>query len=311
MNFVEAASGLAGRLFDNRRVEQLRDMYLLARSRMAPLLRAWYGTFDAADLRAHLESRIGKDFEILMVHSSVNHMLPMYTGTPLDLVRMLVDLCGPTRTLAMPAFYFGEAADGGAAATFKKAPRFDMRRTPSQMGLATELFRRMPGVVQSRHPIYRISALGPRAAELTRGHELAATAAGAGTPFEFMKLHDTCIIGIGKPMQVLTQAHHTEAFMGDAFPVPSTPADPIVVTVVDKDQEFLVSLIGRAYQGRFNIWRLRKIMTADSLREWQFHGVPMFSTKAADVSGQLEAAALRGLTLYETDKRFAELSAAD
>jgi len=110
-------------------------------------MRVAYGTFDAAALRAHLEQRIGLGFEILMVHSSVNNMKPMYTDGPLDLVRMLVSYCGPSRTLVMPAFYFGDPALGGVRPTFTLRPRFDLRRTPSQMGLATEIFRRWPGVL--------------------------------------------------------------------------------------------------------------------------------------------------------------------
>ena len=142
-------------------------------------------------------------------------------NTPLDLVRMLVAFCGPSRTLVMPAFYFGDPAIGGAYATFKARPRFDLRRTPSMMGIATELFRRMDGVLQSRHPVYRMSALGPLARALTEGHEFAGSPSGRGTPFEFMAKHNALIIGIGKPIQVLTQVHHVEALMGDPAAMPA------------------------------------------------------------------------------------------
>jgi aminoglycoside 3-N-acetyltransferase len=223
----------------------------------------------------------------------------MYTDTALDLVKMLISMCGAHRTLAMPAFYFGDPAIGGANATFKQNPRFDMRRTPSQMGLATELFRRMPGVVQSRHPVYRVSALGPLAAALTAGHERAKTPAGLGTPFEFMAKHNTRIIGIGKPVQVLTQAHHTEDAMGDAFPVPRKPGEPLSMTLVDRAEEFPITLVGSGIQGRFNIWKLRTIMDRKSLQEWKFHHVPMFSTRAKDVSETLSTAARNGITLYD------------
>jgi aminoglycoside 3-N-acetyltransferase len=223
----------------------------------------------------------------------------MYTGAPLELVKMLIDFVGPTRTLAMPAFYFGDPAIGGAYATFKARPRFDLRRTPSQMGLATELFRRMPGVLHSRHPVYRVSALGPAAAGLVRGHEHADSPAGHGTPFAFMAKANTRIIGIGKPMQVLTQAHHTEGAMGAAFPVPSTTGTPLAMTLIDRHEEIAFQLRGRSYEGRFNIWKLREIMDRESLQEWQFHHVPMFATRARDVSERLYAAALAGVTLYE------------
>jgi aminoglycoside 3-N-acetyltransferase len=78
-------------------------------------------------------------------------------------VQMLIEFCGAERTLAMPAFYFGDPDLGGTSATFEKNLRFDLRRTPSQMGLATEIFRRTKGVRHGRHPIYRVSALGPLA----------------------------------------------------------------------------------------------------------------------------------------------------
>lgn len=298
MSLVELVSGMALRFASPKRHAQLRDLYLRGRKRMQPLTAAWHGRFDTAQLREHLLQRIGTDFEVLMVHSSVNHMQPMYAGTPLELVKMLADLVGPRRTLAMPAFYFGDPAIGGALPTFLHNPRFDLRRTPSQMGLATELFRRMPGVVSSRHPIYRVAALGPHAAQLTEGHERAEFPAGLGTPFDYMARHDTCVIGIGKPLQVLTQAHHTEGAMGRDFPVAYTEGEPLSMTLVLGPLEIPFTIRRRDYHGRFDIWRLRELLRPGTIREWRFHGVPMFATCAGDVSRQLEAAARAGRTLY-------------
>jgi aminoglycoside 3-N-acetyltransferase len=296
---VEFVSGLAVRYLDRERVDALRNRYLSLRTTLSPAIRLINGTFDTAALRRHLEARVGSDFEILMVHSSVNHMHPMYTDPPLQLVRMLMEFCGPGRTLAMPAFYFGDRDIGGAFDTFKRRPRFDLRRTPSQMGLATELFRRTPGVFQSRHPVYRISAFGPLAELLTVGHEHAGSPAGPGTPFEFMARHNTTIIGIGKPIQVLTQAHHAEAMMGADFPVPRVMTEALDMTLVDGDQEIPLRLSSLEYQGRFNIWRLRQMMDRKLLREWTFHSVPMFATRASDVTASVIKAAKLGVTLYE------------
>jgi len=298
VNLLEAASGLAVRYLGGRSITALRESYFSLRTRMHPLLRLVHGTFDAPQLRDHLEEKVGRDFEVLMVHSSVNHMKPMYTGDALALVRMLIDFCGPDRTLVMPAFYFGEPGSGGAYATFRSNPRFDVRRTPSQMGLVTEMFRRTKGVIPSRHPVYRMSALGPLAQALTAGHEHAADPAGLGTPFEFMAKHNTRIIGIGKPIQVLTQAHHVEGAMGEEFPVPREPSPTVPMTLVDGKEEIPFVLGGYRLLWRFDIWRMRGIMTPDTLREWQFHHVPMFSTTAREVTESLVSAARRGVTLY-------------
>ena len=301
MSPLEFVSGLALRHLKGPQVEALRDGYFAARARLAPVIRLVHGSFDTAALRTHLESRVGDDFEVLMVHSSVNHMKPMYSDSALDLVRMLMAWCGPQRTLVMPAFYFGAPGTQGAFDTFQRTPRFDLRRTPSQMGLATELFRRMPGVVCSRHPVYRMAACGPLARELVAGHEHAAAPTGLGTPFEFMAKCNTRIIGIGKPMQVLTQAHHVEGLMGDDYPVPSVVREPLPMTLVDRNEEIPFLLTRRAYQGRFNIWRLRQIMDRQMLQEWTFHHVPMFAAKADEVTRSLVDAARRGVTLYEPE----------
>lgn len=299
MNLLEVVSGAAVRHLSAARVESLRESYLRWRAKLAPMQRWMHGTFDTAGLRSHLEDRIGRDFQILMVHSSVNHMRPMYTGDPLELVRMLLDFCGPERTLAMPAFYFGDPAIGGVIDTFRKNPRFDLRRTPSQMGLATELFRRMPGVLSSRHPVYRVCAHGPLADALTHGHERADGPAGRGSPFEFMARHDTCIIGIGKPMQVLTQAHHAEGILGEEFPLPWQVGEPVQMVLLDRQQEWPFQLVNRQVAGRFDIWKLREILAPGTIQEWSYHRVPMFSTRAATVTDQLVAAARQGKTLYE------------
>ena len=299
MSPLEAVSGLAVRYLDQKRLQALRSLYFTARTKLHPVLKAIHGTFDTLALRKHLEQRIGSDFEILMVHSSVNHMQPMFTDSPLELVKMLMSFCGPNRTLAMPAFYFGDPEIGGAYATFSQRPRFDLKRVASQMGLATELFRRMPGVVQSRHPVYRMAALGPLAKELTYGHEFAEDPAGVGTPFDFMAKHNTRILGIGKPFQVLTQAHHVEGVLGDDFPVPRGNGAGVNITVVDGKEEVPARLTGRGLLWKFNIWKLRDIMDREQLQEWKFHHVPMFATRAAVVTAALTDAARRGVTLYE------------
>lgn len=299
MNLLETVSGLAVRHLNQERLLALRARYLALRAKLYPVMRLAYGTFDAAALRAHLEQRIGTNFEILMVHSSLNNMQPMYTGNPLELVHMLMTFCGPARTLAMPAFYFGDPESGGLAQTFAKNPRFDLRRTPSQMGLATELFRRSKGVLQSRHPVYRIAALGPLAEALTRGHERASSPAGRGSPFDFMAQHDACIIGIGKSFQVLTQVHHAEEMLGDDFPVPGQRGPGLDMTLIDGAEEIPFKLAQRSLLWRLNIWKLRTIMDRDSLREWRFHHVPMFATRAGAVTTALIEAAKRGVTLYE------------
>jgi aminoglycoside 3-N-acetyltransferase len=302
MNMLHTLSDIALRYLPKRWFSALRTTYFTLRRKLYPVLRFKYGTFDAASLRAHLEQHLDSDFEILMVHSSVNHMSPYYTGNPLELVRMLIDFCGPQRTLVMPAFYFGDPKIGSVVETFKAHPYFDLKKTPSQMGLVTELFRRSKGVVQSRHPVYRVSALGPLAKELVQGHENASGPAGFGSPFEYMAAHNTLIIGIGKSFDVMTQTHHVDEIMGDAFPVPKKKvkqdSSPKVM-VIDGKEEVPVTLRGSGIQWRFNIAKLPKLLKEGDLKCWEFHNVPLFAARALNVTSSLIEAAKKGKTLYD------------
>lgn len=298
MNLVESLSSFLLKKIPYEQFLKLRSAYFKVKIKAAPLLRLVHGTFTSDNLIAELDSRLDKDWSILMVHSSVNNMLPMYQGNALELVKALITFCGPQRTLVMPAFNFGEDGEGAREA-FKKNPLFDLRRAPSQMGLLTELFRRSKGVVQSRHPVYRVAALGPLAEALTRDHNLAPSGMGKGTPFDYMALHNAQIIGIGKSFQVMTQVHHVESLLGDDWPAPQTPVPNLPVTLVDKSGEIDMEIGGNHQQWNFNIWKLREIMPGDRLKEWRFHNCPMFATRAKEVTDKLVEAGQRGFTLYD------------
>lgn len=298
MSIVEHFSSLLLRLLPHEQFLKFRSIYIKLKTKASPLLQLIYGTFTADELITELETRLDKDWTILMVHSSVNNLLPMYQGNALELVKALITFCGPHRTLVMPAFNFGENGEG-AHETLKKNPRFDLRRTPSQMGLLTELFRRSKGVVQSRHPVYRVAALGPEAEALVSDHNLAPNGMGQGTPFDYMALHNAQIIGIGKSFQVMTQVHHVESLLGDDWPAPRTSTPNLPITLMDARGEIEMEIGGAHQQWNFNIWKLREIMSSESLREWRFHNCPIFAARAQEVTDRLFEAGQRGFTLYD------------
>jgi len=282
----------------------LRSSYFALRRKAEPLTRLIHGTFDTAQLRAHLEATLDDDFEILMVHGSVNRMAPAYRGNALELVQMLKELCGPERTLAMPAFFFGDPKIGTVQQTFRHDPRYDLRRTASQMGLFTELFRRTRGVVQSRHPVYRVAALGPLADALTgRDSDYIAPAGlGEGSPFAFMARHKTRILGIGKSYHVMTQVHHVDELLGDRLPVPRLPREQraqVAVRVLDQPVEYPLTLTDSGIQWRFNIDKLPHLLDDGEMQLWKFHNVPFFSADARRVTERLLEQARHGRSLYD------------
>jgi len=259
-----------------------------------------HGTFTTEELIAELARRLPTDFEILMVHSSFDGLLPMYKGTPKDLVQALIDFCGPERTLAMPSFVMG-GRTYDIAEYFRSRP-FDVRRTASEMGLVAEIFRRAPNVWRSLHPTCSICALGPLAKEMTAGHHVSQEGLSPDSPFGVMTRRRTAILGLGvEYYRSLTHVHTARYEMGDAFPIkfakPSTQ-----VTLVDYDgsrYDYTLGLADRTKKLDLRI--LWSVLSRNELAEWRFHGVPIFVVpQAGMLTERLIEAARRGITVYGT-----------
>jgi len=264
---------------------------------MAKALTVLHGTYSAKEIVDDLKTRIPKDTEILMVHSSYDRLLPMYRDSPSDLINELIAFCGKDLTLVMPAFVLG-----GRLYDKKQyfgTHAFDVKRTPSEMGLLTEVFRRTPGVIRSLHPTHSICAIGPLARDLTATHHLASTRTGEGTPFGIMTKRPTAIVGLGiEYYRCVTHTHTAEDILGDEFPV-KFQKEPIPVVVIDwhgkKLQHNLT--IPQASKPLDNTL-LRTLLSDQELIEWTFRGTAMFVTVASTVTERLIEAARRGITVY-------------
>jgi|SRR5882672_897548 len=288
------------RLTSQRFRQEVKGRVWQLRSKFAPLLKAWYGTYDTAELEAELRAHLPTDFEILMVHTSISDMQPMYQGTARGVVELLLRLVGPERTLAMPAFFFG-SPELYNRAYYRRHARFDVRRTPSQMGLVTELFRRWPGVMRSLHPTHSVCAVGPLAYELLATHHLSPWACGELSPFGIMGQRKTAIVGLGTEYsRSLTQVHSAEEVLGDQFPVPREPEEPVRVDLVDRTGRVIPYEMSRPISRRvvLKLERLRDFASPGDINEWTFKGTILYVTTAAKVDGAVRGAARRGETLY-------------
>ena len=90
--------------------------------------------------------------DTLLVHSSYKSFGPV-EGGPQTVVDALIAALGPQGTLIMPTFNFD----------FNKGQPWDVRSTPSQMGVLTELVRKDPRAKRVFHPIYSFAILGKHA----------------------------------------------------------------------------------------------------------------------------------------------------
>ena len=235
-----------------------------------------------------------------MVHSSISHLQPMYQGDARSLLELMVRLAGPG-TLAMPAFFFGTPEHHNQD-YYRRYPKFDVRRTPSQMGLVTELFRRTKGVTRSLHPTHSVSAKGPLAHDLCATHHLSPFTFGELSPFGIMGRRKTVIIGLGvEYYRSLTQVHSMEDVLGEGFPVPRSDEASVRLEIVGHDGKSLDYEIGLPLSSEYVLKgeRLSEFAMPGDIQEWRFKGVNLYVTQAERVDGAIRRAALRGLSLYD------------
>ena len=143
--------------------------------------------------------------DTLLVHSSFD-AFEGFQGKPSDIISVLQGAVGDEGILMMPTMTFS----GTAVAYARTNPLFDVSRTPSRMGLLTELFRRFPGVVRSVHPTHPVAIWGNDANAIGSGHHLARTPCGVGTPFEALLKRHGKIVLLGTDISVLTFFHLLE-----------------------------------------------------------------------------------------------------
>lgn len=136
----------------------------------------------------------------LFVHVALG-ALGYFPPGPAGLIALLLRRLGPGGTLVMPAFPF----TGSMVAYVDTHPVFDVRHTPSRIGLVTETFRTWPGVRRSLHPTHSVCALGRLAEEWVEGHDRCSSPCGSGSPFDRLVASDGWILRLGT--SVLTLGH--------------------------------------------------------------------------------------------------------
>ncbi len=270
--------------------------------KLTPYYRWRYGNFTAAELEMELKSKLPRQYQSLMIHSAHSSLLPMYSGSLSELLQVFLNLGDGQRTLVMPAFFFGERKyNFDIAGYFQDKPFFDVEKTPSQTGMLTEMFRKLPGIKTSIHPTHRLCALGPLADELLKGHENCRTACGQGSPFEKMAAANTLVLGVGVHYyQSMTQTHATEEILFEQGKYPTKfDSVELPVTITSKNgviHHKLTVLDKSPYQRQVHPL-LQKVMGKELL-QWKFHGVPMYLADTHRVTEKLNEAALAGKSAY-------------
>lgn len=160
--------------------------------------------------------RIGiKSGDHVLVHSALSKIGYIENG-PTTLIQALLDVVGDDGTLLMPSF----PAKGRNKDHLESHPFFDIKNTPSQMGITTEIFRKMPNVFRSFHPTDAVCAKGKLAAHFTNSHYNQLTPYNEFSPFRKLCDANGKILMLGTTLNgACTNLHTLEDAVNFEYPV--------------------------------------------------------------------------------------------
>jgi aminoglycoside 3-N-acetyltransferase len=149
--------------------------------------------------------------DLLMVHSGMQAIsrLGWQASSFLD---FLLEYLGPRGTLAMPT-HPRLKHDGQLRV-------YDVNRSPSSVGLLTEIFRRRRETLRSGYPFSAAGAQGELAATLTATHRYSYAPHDELSPYGKLAEMDGKVLALGCPLDRMTILHVPEDTMRNAFPVP-------------------------------------------------------------------------------------------
>ena len=186
--------------------------------------------YGPTQLEAKLRALGIEEGDSLMMQSSFSN-LNGFSGDAVDVLDCVQKVLGPDGNLFMVSMPYG----GSAREYLNERRLFNVRRTPSQMGLLSELFRRRKGVLRSANPLHPILAFGPRAEWLVAGHEDLQHSCGENSPFERMLELDTKALLFDVDLDVLTFMHYLEHMFRDTAPVDVYTPEPIAASIIDRN----------------------------------------------------------------------------
>jgi aminoglycoside 3-N-acetyltransferase len=245
--------------------------------------------YGEAELRSALE-RVGVGTgATILVHSAWDEFYN-FTGTPVDLVRILQRAVGPEGTIAMPAYPL----------SISPQDVFDVRRTATGAGLVPELLRRLPGVRRSINLVHSVAAIGPNADFLVRDHHRSETPWDKWSPYARLAEVDAILVCLGLPRSFgfATAQHCPESLLYHEIPYfRRVFGEPVTYRYRDESGQEGTHRM-RPRTGRFHIGRIRRYIDPAELRVTHLSNLRIQAISAPYLIGRMVELGRRGITMY-------------
>jgi len=236
--------------------------------------------------------------DTLMVHASLKPYNG-FKGKPADIVQVLKDIVTRDGILAMPSQTY---RDSSKAFLSRKTP-MDVRRTASQMGLLSEIFRRGKDVRRSLNPTHPVLAWGRASDWFIADHDKSPWSFGPDSPYgKLLEAHGK-VLCIDTPFDVITYTHFLEDRIKDQLLFSLYEDAPELGTVVGEDgirRDIPVYVISEVARKMRREERLIKVLKKDELlHSSRIGNMRLLMIECAQVTECVERMMARGEGFFE------------
>jgi aminoglycoside 3-N-acetyltransferase len=236
--------------------------------------------------------------DVVMLHSAFDPEHG-FRGTSSEVIDAFVTALGPRGTLLMVSLPYRTST----LEYLRKLERFDVRRTPSAMGLMSEFFRRRAGVLRSLHATHPVLAFGHRAQWFVSGHEDCVYPCGPGTPFARLLEADGKAVFFNVGFEYLTFFHYLEHLVSPKLPFRLYTDELFEVPMLDQQgnlrtlrtRAFSFETIRRRRFERLERWvRQRRLV-----REVRVGASRILAVRLREIANTVEEMAAQGEYFYD------------
>lgn len=257
-----------------------------------------YPSFTKESFKNFLINEIGlSEGDTLFIHSSVYKLNISFPSD--QVIKVLQEIVGEKGTIAFPCWHFNLRAED-----YLQDPNnvFDVKKSPTVMGLLPELARRNKGAYRSLHPTSSVVALGKNAYDLVKDHHLSEFPCDSFSPFYRILHYHGKVVGLGeKPENSLSFVHCPEDELIGRFPIKTRTDKVYNGRVIDLNgQEIFVktraahqNIQNRDMKGFF-----KKFIQPSECRVIRKNATWFYAADSVMLYKKLEDLALRGKTIY-------------
>jgi aminoglycoside 3-N-acetyltransferase len=178
---------------------------------------------------------------------------------------------------------------------------FDVRTTPSYMGVLSEFARRQKNAIRSLHPTKSVCAIGPYAKELTSSHQESPYPFDYCSPYYKLINYDAKIIGLGVSTEVLSFVHCVDDSLKEAFIVEPYHNKLFSAKCLNYDGELEIvqTLAHNMRKMNHNIPSfMKKNISSETCRDMSIHNMHFFLAKTRELLSVMIKLAQDNTTIY-------------